>query len=87
MAQPMPTRKQAVDLAAGPRKLGSRIRRAPPPKPEKKFTAAELREREARLMVTGMVAIALALVVILFAVGRWGGWTPAEYRIVIDETK
>jgi hypothetical protein len=84
MAQPLPARKQAVDLAGGPRKVGSRIRRAPPPKPAKKFSAAELREREAWLIGTGMVTMALALTVILFAVGRWGGWSPAQYHIVID---
>lgn len=84
MAQPLPVRKQAVDLASGPRKVGSRIRRAPPPKPEKKLTRAEIREREAWIIGTGMVAVALALTVILLAVGRWGGWSPAQHQVVLQ---
>ena len=85
MAQPLPVRKKAVDLATGPRKLGSRIRRAPPPKPEKKLSAAELREREAWMMTTGMLAMAVALMVILLAVARWGGWSPADYQVEVSE--
>lgn len=85
MAQPLPSRKQAVDLAGGPRKLGSRIRRAPPPKPEKPLSKAELREREAWVMTTGMLAVAVALMVILLAVARWGGWSPSDYRVEINQ--
>jgi hypothetical protein len=83
MARPLASGKKAVDLASGPRKLGSRIRRAPPPKPEKKLSAAELRDREAWLIGTGMLAFAIALAVILIAVGRWAGWSPADYEILI----
>lgn len=85
MAQPLPSRKQAVDLAHGPRKVGSRIRRAPPPKPEKPLSKAELREREAWMMSIGMLAVAVALMVILLAVTRWGGWSPTQYRVEINE--
>jgi hypothetical protein len=81
MAQPLPVRKQAVDLAAGPRKVGSRIRRAPPPPPEKKLSAADIREREAWVMGVGMSAVALALMVILLAAAHWAGWTPSNYVI------
>jgi hypothetical protein len=84
MAQPMPVRKKAVDLAGGQRKVGSRIRRAPPPKPEKKLTAAELREREKRVVVTGMVAFALAITILLVTAGRWEGWSPANYVVVVN---
>jgi hypothetical protein len=85
MAQPLGSGKKAVDLAGGARKLGSRIRRAPPPKPEKKLSAAELREREAWLIGTGMLAFGIALAVILFAIGRWAGWSPADYTILIRD--
>lgn len=85
MTQPLPVRKRAVDLATGPRKLGSRIRRAPPPKPERQLSAAELREREAWVMGTGILAVALALMIIILAVGRWGGWSPADYQVVISD--
>nr|WP_314442185.1 hypothetical protein [uncultured Sphingomonas sp.] len=81
MAQPLQARKKAVDLAGGPRRVGSRIRRAPPPPPEKKLSAAEIREREAWMVGTGIVVIALALMVILFAAVRWGGWSPADYAV------
>lgn len=82
MARPLAATKKAVDLAGGPRKVGSRIRRAPPPKPEKKLSAAELREREKWIVLTGIIAVGLAVAVILYAVGRWGGWSPADYGIV-----
>lgn len=85
MARPLASGKKAVDLASGPRKVGSRIRRAPPPKPEKKLTAAELRQREMWLIVTGMVAVALSLVVIMVATARWGGWSPSDYVVVIND--
>lgn len=85
MAKPLPVRKQAVDLAGGPRKVGSRIRRAAPPKPEKPMTRAELREREAWTIGIGIVAFALALTIILFAAGKWGGWSPSHYTLVIKD--
>lgn len=85
MAQPLPVRKKAVDLAGGPRRVGSRIRRAPPPKPEKKLSAAELREREKWVVIVGVSAFALALMVILLAIGMWGGWSPADYLLVIEQ--
>jgi hypothetical protein len=85
MARPLASGKKAVDIAGGPRPVGSRIRRAPPPKPERKVSAAELREREARLMVVGMVAVALAVSVILLSVARWHGWSLADYRVVLTE--
>ena len=83
MAQPLPARKQAVDLAGGPRKVGSRIRRAPPSPPEKTLSAADIREREAWVMGIGITAIALAVMVLLFAAAQWAGWTPANYIISV----
>ena len=84
MARPLPVQKKAVDLAGGPRRVGSRIRRAPPPKPEKRLTAAELRERERVVVVTGIVAFALALTVILFAAGQWSGWSASNVTVAIE---
>ncbi len=84
MAQPLPVRKQAVDLAGGPRKVGSRIRRAPPPPPEKKLSAAEVREREAWVMGIGILAVAMALMIVVLAAARWAGWSPSDYAISLD---
>lgn len=85
MARPLAPGKKPVDITGGPRPVGSRIRRAPPPKPERKVSAAELREREAWVIGTGMVAVALSLVVILVSVARWEGWSPAHYQVEINE--
>jgi hypothetical protein len=85
MARPLASGKKAVDLAGGPRRVGSRIRRAPPPPPPKKLSAVEIRERETWVVVTGIVAVALALAVIMAAVGQWAGWSPAQYEIIITE--
>lgn len=86
MANPLPVRKQAVDLAMGPRKVGSRIRRAPPPPPEKKLSAAEVREREAWMIGIGVLAVAMALMIILLAAARWSGWSPAQYHVTLSDT-
>jgi hypothetical protein len=76
--------KQTVDLArTGPRV--SRIRRDPPPQPPRKVTPGELRSREARIIVIGLVTFGLAIAVLLFQFGRWAGWSPADYRIVVTE--
>ena len=79
MARPLPTAKQAVDLAA-PVVRVSRIRRDPPPK-VKIITAAEIKERDARGMAIGIVAIALALCTLLLAVSNSAGWSPSQYTI------
>jgi cytochrome c-type biogenesis protein CcmH/NrfG len=87
MARPLAGGKTAVDLVGGPRKVGSRIRRDPPPPPPKKLTAGEMREREKWVVVTGIVAVALALAVIILSVGRWSGWSPAQTVIRIEERR
>ena len=79
MARPLPTAKQAVDLAA-PVVRVSRIRRDPPPK-VKIITAAEIKERDARGMAIGIVAIALALFTLLLAISNSAGWSPSQYTI------
>ena len=75
--------KQTVDLAkTGPRV--SRIRRDPPPPPPRKVSPGELRSREARIIVIGLVTFGLAIAVLLFHFGQWAGWSPADYTIVIS---
>ena len=82
MTRPLPTGKKSIDLAA-PTVRVSRIRRDPPPK-VKEITAAEIKERDARTIVIGVTAFALALFVILFAFsgfqGRSAQWDPVEIR-------
>ena len=65
---------------AAPVVRASRIRRDPPP-PVKLITAAEIRERDARNIVIGVIAIAIALIVILTAVTNAAGWSPSQYTI------
>ena len=85
MARPLATGKKAVDLHGGPRKVGSRIRRDPPPPPPKQISAAELREREKWVVVTGILAVGLALMVIVVSASRWAGWSPSDYTIQLQD--
>lgn len=83
MAAPLPTAKQSVSLAssgADSAKLGrvSRIRRDPPPK-VKEVTIAERDERDARVVVIGVVAFTLALTIIMVALASYSGWSPRQY--------
>ena len=81
MASPLHTRKPTVDMAA-PVVRASRIRRDPPP-PVKLVTAADIREREARNTIIGIVVVALALLVLLAAFNNAAGWSPSQYTIRI----
>ena len=77
MASPLKTGKASVDLAAtGPRV--SRIRRDPPPA-VKEIVVHDRDDRDTRLVIFGVIAFALALVVIVIAVGNWAGWSPRHY--------
>ena len=78
MASPLRKGKQSVDLTAPVRV--SRIRREPPP-PVKKVTPRERDERDTRFGMIGVVAFALAIAIILFAVGDFIGWSPRQYTI------
>ena len=73
--------KQSVDLAA-PVVRVSRIRRDPPP-PVKVITAAEIRERDARNIVVGIIAFALAVFIILIGLSNAAGWSPSQHAVVI----
>jgi hypothetical protein len=63
MASPLKSAKKSVDLAA-PGKLGSRIRRDPPPPKPKEMSLAERNERDRRWGIIGIILFALALFVI-----------------------
>jgi hypothetical protein len=82
MASPH-TSKKTVDMAA-PMVRVSRIRRDPPP-PVKVLRAYEIKERDARNAVIGVVTVALALFVILIGFNNAAGWSPSQYTIHIDE--
>jgi len=77
MANPLQTGKQAVDLAT-PGKRVSKIRRDPPPK-VKEVTVADRDERDARIVVIGVVAFALAVVIIIVGLSSAFGWSPRQY--------
>ena len=79
MASPLPTGKQSVNLApsAAP---GSRIRRDPPPA-VKELVVRDPNERDARMVVIGIVTFALALFVILVAFASYIGWSPRQYTV------
>ena len=84
MASPLQSRKKSVDMAAPVLRV-SRIRRDPPP-PAKEVTAAELRERDSRDIVIGIITFALALFVILIGFNKGPGWSPSQYTIHINDS-
>jgi len=84
MASPIPTRKQAVDLAA-PVVRVSRIRRDPPLK-VKEVTLAEIKERDARHIVIGIIAVAITVFVILIGFTNIAGWSPSQITINIEQS-
>ncbi len=81
MASPHQSSKKTVDLAE-PVVRVSRIRRDPPP-PVKVVSATEIKERDARHIAIGIVAIALAVFVILIGFSNFAGWSPRDYTINI----
>ncbi len=83
MASPFQTRKKAVDLAAPVQRV-SRIRRDPPPR-VKELRRHEIKERDARTIVIGIMAFALALFVILIGFSKSAGWSPSQYTIYIRQ--
>jgi hypothetical protein len=59
----------------------SRIRRDPPPPPSKIITAADMRERDGWAIAIGIIALALALIVLLMALNNVAGWSPSQYSV------
>ena len=84
MASPHQTGKQSVDLAA-PVVRVSRIRRDPPP-PVKVVSAVEVKERDSRAVVVGVVLMALALFIALIGLSNAAGWSPSQYTIHIRQS-
>ena len=81
MAKPLQTGKQAVNLAPGGVRV-SRIRRDPPPKVKaKEVTIADRNERDAWVVVVGVITFALAIAVVVVGVGGWTGWSPRQVTI------
>ena len=82
MAKPLASGKKSVNLATSGVRV-SRIRRDPPPPKLKEITIEERNERDRRNAVIGVLLFTIALVVILFAVSNWAGWTPRDYTLYI----
>jgi len=82
MASPLNTTKQTVNLAAaGPRV--SRIRRNPPPTP-RKDPVLDREDREKLSALFGVIAFALAVVVLVAGVGIYAGWSPREVELYLQ---
>ena len=79
MAAPLQTGKQTVDLAAGAAR-GSRIRRDPPPA-LKQTVVPDRDERDQRVVVIGVLAFALALVIVIIGLSSAFGWSPRQYTL------
>jgi hypothetical protein len=79
MASPLQTGKQSVNLAAGEVRI-SRIRRDPPPA-VKEVVVRDPDERDARMVVIGIVTFALALFVIAIGFSSVTGWSPRQYTV------
>ena len=82
MASPLHTGKQSVDLAQSGARV-SRIRRDPPPV-VKDIVVRDPDERDARIVVIGVVTFALALVVIAIGLSAVIGWSPRDYTVHIE---
>jgi len=78
MTRPAPSGKEYIDLAAEAAKP-SRIRRDPPAAAPKKTVVPDREIVDRRMVAIGILAIAVALVIIIIAVGSWMGWTPRQY--------
>jgi len=82
MASPLQTGKQSVDLGS-PDARPSRIRRDPPPV-VKELVIRDRDERDARIVVIGVVTFALALFIIVIGFTGVAGWSPSQYTIQIE---
>lgn len=78
MASPLRTEKQSVNLTVPAR--ASRIRRDPPPVPPK-VAPHDRNARDHRNGVVGIIAFALALLVVTLGLGSAAGWSPRQYSI------
>jgi hypothetical protein len=81
MAAPLQTGKQSVDLAASGARA-SRIRRDPPPV-VKEIVVPDRDGRDARIVVIGILAFALALLIIMIGLSSVMGWSPRQYTVQV----
>ena len=81
MASPLKPGKQPVVLAPDGTRV-SRIRRDPPPL-ARKTVIPDRDERDRWAVPVGIVAFALAIVVVVVALGSWAGWSPSQYTVSI----
>ena len=79
MASPLQSAKPTVNLSADG-KRASKIRRDPPPVP-RKTVIPDRDESDRRSAAIGIVVFTLAVVVVIFALGSWAGWSPSEYTV------
>lgn len=78
MSRALKPGKQAVELAE-PEVRVSRIRRDPPPKVKEKLVYPDVVDR--RDVAIGILSFALAICVIILAVGKYSGWSPSDYTV------
>jgi hypothetical protein len=91
MASPLQTGKSSADLApsgagamgslgTSKRAPGSKIRRDPPaPVAAKELKIPDPDQRDARIVVVGILLFTLILVAIMIGVASMNGWSPREY--------
>ena len=84
MASPHQPGKKSVDLSVPAPRL-SRIRRDPP-LPVKVVSAVEVKERDSRAVVVGVLLMALALFIALIGLSNAAGWSPSQYTIHIRQS-
>ena len=84
MASPHQPGKKSVDLAT-PAVRVSRIRRDPPP-PVKVVSAVEIKDRDSRTIVIGVLLMALALFIVMIGLSNAAGWSPSQYTIHIRQS-
>jgi hypothetical protein len=82
MARSFKSAKPTVDLGA-PAVRASRIRRDPPPK-VKEISLEERTERDQRMAVIGIAAFTMAIMIILYAIASWAGWSPSQYVLHVE---
>ena len=82
MARPLKSAKQTVDLAA-PAVRGSRIRRDPPPKLTE-ISLEERTERDQRMAAIGIAAFTMAIMIILYGITSFSGWSPSQYVLHLE---
>ena len=84
MAAPLGSTKTPVNLAAKG-VPGSRIRRDPPPVVKKKVVDRD--EQDRRDVPVGILLFALALVVAILGLASYGGWSPRQVTLEVDDKR